>query len=287
MCSHHLYCGEQVLDDPSKTAREAAATAAFDQLWSEEHQAADRAAAKKAKKLKQKAKKQQDKSLQVFDSPSQGSGGLKAVSDVSSTRPEACVTKLESHANGDEPPSSSSGRMPVARPLFMSNDTASTSSNSTSDFAQGLSQQGSHHSYTEAAFTQLSLAEPQVNPQPLSQEPQTNPQMPSQLPEGNPACLLPELSCQNRANCSGTAEQQTEQTATPPDLDLRHGKDSPALATGQAANAKAVDAEAADAEAAFLHTLFCCPITKVAWLRSLTSPVVQRPNVSAKPCILL
>ena len=57
MWSHHVRCGEQVLNEPSKAAREAAATAAFDQLWSEEQQAADRAASKKAKKLKQKAKK--------------------------------------------------------------------------------------------------------------------------------------------------------------------------------------------------------------------------------------
>ena len=250
MGNHPIRCGKQVPTDYGKA--EAAATAAFEQLWSEEQQAADRAAAKKAKKLKQKAKKQQDKSLQVFDSPSQGSGGFQAVSDASSTHPEACARELEPHANGDEPSSSSSGCMPVARQLFMSDDIASPSSNSTNDFAQHSSQQGNNRSYTEAAFTQLSQ-------------------------EGHPVCLPPELSSQTRASSPGTAEQQTGQSATSSDLDSAQYGDSPALTAGQAA-----DAEAANAEADFLHSLFCCPITKVTWLCSLTSPVLQRPNVLAR-----
>ena len=272
MCNHHMHCGKQVLEDPSEAAREAAATAAFDQLWSEEQQAADRAAAKKAKKLKQKAKKQHDKSLQVFDSPSQGSGGFEAVSVVPSIRPQARANEIKSHANGDAPSSSSSGCMPVARQLFMSDDVATSSSNSTNDFAQQPLQQGSNHSYTESAFTRLSLAEPQSNSQPPSQEIQANPLSSPRRPDGNPIHLLPELSPQTRANKPGTAEQQTGQTATSPDLDSGHHGDSPALVAGQAA-----DAEAADAEAAFLHTLFCCPITKVVWLCPPTSPALRVP----------
>ena len=284
-----ICCGKQVPNHPSKA--EAAATAAFDQLWSEEQQAADRAAAKKAKKLKQKAKKQQDKSLQVLDSPSQGSGGFQAVSVVSTTHPEAFTTEIELHANEVEPSPSSSECMPVARQLFMSDDIASPSSNNTSYFAQQSSQQGSNHSHTEAAFTQLSLADLQTDSQPPSQELQGNPRSSMQRLEGDPGCLLPELSFQNRASSPGTAEQQSGQTAASPDLDSGHGRDSPALIAGQAAhteaaNAEAADAEAADAEAAFLHTLFCCPITKVPWLCSPTSPVLQRQqgNLSCSKC---
>ena len=213
--------------------------------------------------------------MQVFDSPSQGSGGFQAVSGV---HQEAHTTEIKSHPNGDALSCSSSGCMPVARQLFMSGDVASPSSNSSNHFPEESSQQGSNHSYPEAAFTQLSSADPRANSQPPSQEPQANPQSsPHRFPEGNLVHQLPELSRQTRASSPGTAEQQTGQTASSPDLDSgRHG-DSPDLAAGQTANA-----EAADAEADFLHTLFCCPITKVAWLCSSTYPVLQRVNVSTR-----
>jgi len=87
-----------VLDQLDKT--EASALTAFNELWNYEQQAADRAAAKKAKKLKQKVKKQQAQSSLAF-SPSLGDSPSDA--DPSQIGQEPCQQGQGPSQIGQEP----------------------------------------------------------------------------------------------------------------------------------------------------------------------------------------
>ena len=83
---------------------QASALTACNELWNDEQQAADRAAAKKAKKLKQKVKKQQAQSSLAL-SPSLGDSPSDA--DPSQTRQEPCQKGQEPSSVGEESSTSS------------------------------------------------------------------------------------------------------------------------------------------------------------------------------------
>ncbi len=249
-----------MLDQPDKT--EASALTAFNELWSEEQQAADRAAAKKAKKLKQKVKKQQAQSV-LPPSPSLGDSPSDA--DPSQNGQEPCQKgqgpsqiDQEPASVGQEPSTSGQESYPsenestsVAHQLFRSEDEASTAKNKPSHVRSSASQLPGDRSSVQADSDQHSSAAPRSTP-PLAT---TSPVRP--LSE-----IMSEARSQIGANVSDsfdalTVNESSEQTA---ERQAGHGGTGPAWAPGQDA-----EKHAADKDAKFLHTLFCCPITKV-WM---------------------
>lgn len=271
-----------MLDDSNKT--EAAATA-FDHLWKEEEQAAGRATAKKAKKQRQKARKQQNQSLQLFDSPSRdlSTRALQVLSETSTEIQAGGMYGADLSSGGNEPSCSSSSPIPVACQLFKAEDIASPIGSNPHSSVQQSSQLGSGVSRLEADLAQLSLADPQ-SPKPSNRDPCSS-TLSSRLPsgggpqkspegsskesrEGSPVHQVPDLSSPEGSSRTKVAEQHPTQTEAKDSLAFEPNGNSPDLAAGQTADAEAADTEAADAEAVdaeadFLHTLFSCPITKV------------------------
>ena len=255
-----------MLDDSEKT--EAAATAAFDQLWKEEEQAVNRATAKKAKKQRQKARKQQNQSLQLFSSPTKdlSTTAFQGLDDTSLVFQAGSMYGADLSSDNNEPSCSNSGPMPVARQLFRAYDIPYPARSNPHFFVQQSSQLGSGVSHSEASFAQRSMADP-LSPEPSSRNPYSstlsNPLSPEGSLEGSPegSAIQPirDLSRPQRSSRSQVAKQHPEQTEAEANLAFEPSRASPDLAVGQAA-----DAEAPDAEADFLHTLFSCPITKVA-----------------------
>ena len=255
-----------MLDDSDKT--EAAATAAFDQLWKEEEQAANRATAKKAKKQRQKARKQQNQSLQLFDSPSKdlSTRASQVLDDASTVSQAGVMVEADLSSDGNEPSCSSSSPMPVARQLFKAEDAASPVRSNPHSFLQQSFQVGSGVSGLQADLAQLSLASayPQ-SPEPSYEEPCSSTLSSPLPPEGSTIQPIPELSRSEESSRPEVAEQHPERSEAEINLAFEPDGNSPALTAGQAA-----DAEAADDDADFLHTLFSCPITNVGWPQRLT-----------------
>ncbi len=240
-----------MLDQPDKT--EASALTAFNELWNDEQQAADRAAAKKAKKLKQKVKKQQAQSS-LACSPSLGDSPSDA--DPSQSRQEPSQIGQEPPSVGQEPSKSSQECYPsrheatsVERQLFRSEDEASNAKNKPSHAFIATSQLPGDRSLVQADFDQHTSVAPLSTP-PLAT---TSPARP--LSENTS-----EAGAQTAVNVSDsfdvlTAYDSSRETA---ERQTGHGGTSPAVASGQDS-----ENQAKDKDAKFLHTLFCCPITKV------------------------
>ena len=264
----------QVLDDSDKT--EAAATAAFDQLWKEEEQAADRATAKKAKKQRQKARKQQNQSVQLFDSPSKelSMRALQVLGDISTEIQAGGTYVADLSSDGNEPSCSSGGPMPVACQLFKAEDLPSPARSNARSLVQQSSQVGSGVSRLEADLAQLSLADLQ-SPEPSYEDPCSSTLSSPLPPDGSTIQPIPDLSSPEGSSRSKVAEQHPERTEAKDNLAFEPNGNRPDLAANHVADAEALDARAADAgaadaEADFLHTLFSCPITKVACAPCLT-----------------
>ncbi len=249
-----------MLDQPDKT--EASALTAFNELWDDEQQAADRAAAKKAKKLKQKVKKQQAQSslappLSLDDSPSDA--------HPPQTGQEPCQKGQEPSQIGQEP--SSAGQEPstsgqesypfeneatsVQRQLFRSETESAPAENRPSRVDNLVSQLAGEGPLEQADSDQHASAAPHSTP-PLAT---TSPARPL-------SDTISEAKSQTGMDVSDsfdalTVNNSSQQTA---ERQAGHGGTVPALAPGQ----DAAD-HMTETDAKFLHTLFCCPITKV-WM---------------------
>jgi len=230
-----------VLNQPDKT--EASALTAFNELWNDEQQAADRAAAKKAKKLKQKVKKQQAQSALV---PSPSLGDSPSDADPSSNGQHPCQIGQEPSAVGQAASTSGQESHPseqatsVERQLFRSADKATPAENRPSHAFSSF-QLPNDRSLVQADSDQHASAAPQSTP---------------------PLATMSEARSQIEVDISVSFNALTINDSSPETAERQagHGGTGPAAAPGQ----DAVDHDA-DKDANFLHTLFCCPITKV-WI---------------------
>ena len=160
-----------MLNQPDKT--EASALTAFNELWNDEQQAADRAAAKKAKKLKQTVKKQQAQSSLALspslgDSPSDG-GPSQNGQEPCQKGQEPSQIGQEPSSVGQEPSTSGQECYPfnneatsVAHQLFRSEDEASTAKNRSFHASSSTSQLPGDRS--SADCDQHASAAPQSTP---------------------------------------------------------------------------------------------------------------------------
>jgi len=249
-----------VLDQPDKT--EASALTAFNELWNDEQQAADKAAAKKAKKLKQKVKKHQAQSSPALspslrDSPSDAG--------PSQTGQEPCQKGQEPSQIGQEP--SSAGQEPstsgqesypfeneatsVQRQLFRSETESAPAENRPSCVDNLVSQLAGEGSLEQADSDQHASAAPHSTP-PLATITPVRP-----LSE-----TMSEARSQSGVDISDSFDALTVNDSSPEMAERQagHGGTGPAVAPGQDAGDHMTDKDAQ-----FLHTLFCCPITKV-WM---------------------
>ena len=247
-----------MLNQPDKT--EASALTAFNELWNDEQQAADRAAAKKAKKLKQKVKKQPAQSSLTL-SPSLGDSPQDA--DPSQSRQEPCQKGQEPSQIGQEP--SSAGQEPstsgqesypsgheatsVDRQLFRSETESTPAENRPCCVDNLVSQLAGEGSLVQADSHQHASATPLSTP-PLATITPVRP-----LSE-----TMSEAISQSGVDMSDSFDALTVSDSSPEMAERQagHGGTGPALAPGQ----DAAD-HMTDTDAKFLHTLFCCPITKV------------------------
>ena len=222
---------------------EASALTAFNELWNNEQQAADRAAAKKAKKLKQKVKKQQAQSSLPL-SPSLGDSPSDR--DTSQTGQEPSQIDQEPSSVGQA--AFTSGQesyfveqaTSVERQLFRFADKATPAGNRPSH-AFSSSQLPNYRSLVQADSDQHASAAPQSTP---------------------PLATTSEARSQTEVDVSVSFDALSINDSSPETAERQagHGGTGPAAAPGQ----DAVDHDA-DKDANFLHTLFCCPITKV-WI---------------------
>ncbi len=249
-----------MLNQPDKT--EALALTAFNELWIDEQQAADRAAAKKAKKLKQKVKKQQAQSALAL-SPSLGDSPSDA--SPSQTGQEPCLKGQAPSQIGQEP--SSAGQGPstssqesypsgheatsVERQLFRSETESTPAENmpfSVDDLVSQLTGKGS----LEQADTD----------QHASAAPHSTPPSATITPVRPPSETMSEARSQSGVDMSDSFDALTFHDSSP-EMGKRqagHGGTGPAVAPRQDAGNHTTDKDAK-----FLHTLFCCPITRV-WM---------------------
>ena len=249
-----------MLNQPDKT--EASALTAFNELWDDEQQAADRAAAKKAKKLKQKVKKQQAQSSLAL-SPSLGDSPSDAYPFQHGQEP--CQNGQGPSQIGQEPSSvgqkpSTSGResclfeheaSSVERQLFRSEAEATPAENRPSHVDSLVSQLPGDRSLVQADSEQHTSAAPQSTPLLATISPA------SPLSE-----TISEAKSQTGVDVSDSFDALTvnDSISETAERQAGHGGTGPALAPGQ----NAVD-HMTETDAKFLHTLFCCPITKV-WM---------------------
>ncbi|DBB00978.1 TPA: hypothetical protein ACH3X1_000885 [Trebouxia sp. C0004] len=251
-----LLTAAMVFDQPNKT--EASALTAFNELCNDEQQAADRAAAKKAKK--QKVKKQKAQSSLAL-STSLGDSPLDAA--PSQKRQEPCQKGQEPSQFRQEP--SSVGQGPsrsgqesypfeneaasVERQPFRCEDEACPAEVGPSHASKLTSQLPGDRSLVQADSGQYASAAPQSTP-PLA----------TMAPVRPVSVTMSRARSQTGVDVSDsfdalTVNDSSQQTA---ERQAGHGGAGPALATGQ----DALD-HPADKDAKFLHSVFCCPITKV------------------------
>ena len=220
----------------------------FNELWNNEQLAADRAAAKKAKKLKQKVKKQQAQSSLAL-SPSLGD--LPADRDPPQNRQEVSQIGQEPFSVGQEPSTSGQEFHPsgqatsVAHQLFRSEDEASTARNRPSHASSSTSQLPGDRSLVQADSDQHGSAAP-----PLAT---TSPVRP--LSETMSEAMSPTGVDVSNSFDALTVSNRSHQRA---ERQAGHGGTGPAVAPGQDAGD-----HAADKDVKFLHNLFCCPITNL------------------------
>lgn len=231
-----------VLDQPDKT--EATALTDFNELWNHEQQAADRAAAKKAKKVQ---KQQAQSSLAL--SPSLGD--LPANRNSPQNRQEPSQIGQEPSSVGQEPSTSGQEFHPsgqatsVAHQLFRPEDEASTARNRPSHASSSTSQLPGDRSLVQADSDQHASAAP-----PLATTSPVRPLSETMSEAVSPTGVDVSNSC-DALTVSDRSHQRAERQAG-------HGGTGPAVAPRQDAGD-----HTADKDVKFLHNLFCCPITKV------------------------
>lgn len=224
----------------------------------EEDEAAAKAAAKRAKKLKQKAKKQQAQTSLAL-SPSLGDSLPNA--DSTQTGQEPCQKGQEPSQIGQELSSvgqeaSTSGQgsymveqaTSVAHQLFRSEDEATPANSGPSQAFSSASQLLGDGSLVQADSDRHASVAPQSTP-PLAT---TSPARPlsEAISEARPQTGVDVSVSFDALTVINSSQETAERQAG------RAGTGS-TVASGQ-------DAEKdADEDAKFLHTLFCCPITKV------------------------
>ncbi len=238
-----------MLNQPDKT--EASALTAFNELWNNEQQAADRAAAKKAKKLKQKVKKQQAQSSlasspSLVDSPSDrnpsqtGQEPSQIGQEPSSVGQAAFTSGQESYFVEQA--------TSVAQQLFRSEDEAAPAKSGLSQAFSSTFQLAGEGSLVQADSDQHASAAPLSSP-PLATTSPVRP-LSEAISEARPQTGVDVSVYFDALTVNNSSQETAERQAG-------HGGIGPTVASGQ-------DAENdADKDAKFLHTLFCCPITKV------------------------
>jgi len=240
-----------VLNQPDKT--EASALTAFNELWNDEQQAADRAAAKKAKKLKQKVKKQQAQSSLA---PSPSLGDSLSDADPSQNGQKPCQKGQEPSQIGQDPSTSNQESHPsenestsVQRQLFRFEDEASTAKDRPSHAFSSASQLPGDRSLVQADFDQHASAAPLSTP-PLATTSPVRP-MSEAMSEARSYTEVDSSDFVDALTVNDSSQETAERQAG-------HGGTGPAVAPEQDAGD-----HTADKDAKFLHTLFCCPLTKV------------------------